>query len=363
MEEQRKDTAQCSLDMEKRKIVKNIDKLMNSNIHNNWRIPNGQDPIDYYSKLTECMDGLYYIDFSDIYFVSLLSKGNNNENIDWEEAKNLLEKIGGIKLDCWDIIANFSEDPIPFTIIKMLTERIVSFKDLEIHGQNISIKNDDLNSVVEDCGLKSKQKDALQKLNWEVNKKISMIRLEKCSKDIIEYCLKFYIPRNFSDLEIIESPDIKEIDLSMINLKKKRNILLADFPQLESIVFLVETDMECPSLFLECLPKLKKITNFDTFISSGVLLCELHVDWEIFKKIEEMCRRVTKEPLVSSLLEIYCVPYPPEDIDILPHYPWIHVDNLRMHIRIPNSYTSIEDNEKNSYSADVVRNMGINLLD
>ncbi|KAI5179417.1 hypothetical protein NEFER01_2237, partial [Nematocida sp. LUAm1] len=242
-------------------------------------------------------------------------------------------------------------------------ERIVSFKDLEIHGQNISIKNDDLNSVVEDCGLKSKQKDALQKLNWEVNKKISMIRLEKCSKDIIEYCLKFYIPRNFSDLEIIESPDIKEIDLSMINLKKKRNILLADFPQLESIVFLVETDMECPSLFLECLPKLKKITNFDTFISSGVLLCELHVDWEIFKKIEEMCRRVTKEPLVSSLLEIYCVPYPPEDIDILPHYPWIHVDNLRMHIRIPNSYTSIEDNEKNSYSADVVRNMGINLLD
>ncbi|KAI5173276.1 hypothetical protein NEFER03_2218 [Nematocida sp. LUAm3] len=275
MEKHKRDTLEYSLDAEKREIVKNIDKLMNSNIYNNWRIPNGQDPIDYYSKLTECVDGLYYIDFSDIYFVSLLSK---KRIFNWEEAKKLLKKIGGIKLDQWRIIADYPENPIPFTIIKMLIERIVSFKDLEIHGQNISIKNDDLNSVVEDCGLKSKQKDALQKLNWEANKKINRIRLEKCSKDIIEYCVKFYIPRNFSDLEIIESPDIKEIDLSMINLKKKRNILLADFPQLESIVFPVETDMECPSLFLECLPKLKKITNFDTFISSGVLLCELHVD-------------------------------------------------------------------------------------
>ncbi|KAI5175948.1 hypothetical protein NEFER02_1808 [Nematocida sp. LUAm2] len=334
---------------------------MGKELYDSSQDPESQDQVEYYSKLTEYLDGLYYIDFSTACLFIVSSK---KETFDWKEIRKLLGKIGGIKLDRWHIITDFTEDSIPFTIIKMLIERIVSFNGLEIDGQNISIQNDNLSSVVEECDMASKQKDAFQKLKWRKNEAIDMIKLEKCPKEVIECCLKTYSAYDFSDIHIIESPNIKEIDLSMMNIKRERRVWFTELPQLESIIFPVEkTDIECPVIILTYLPELKKIANFDTFISSGVLLCELHVDWKIFKTIEKACRRTTEDLLITKTLEIYGMPYPPEDLETLPHCPWIHVDNLRILVSIPHSYLTIEDQEKKSYSADAIRNVGINLLE
>ncbi|KAI5171591.1 hypothetical protein NEFER03_0913 [Nematocida sp. LUAm3] len=124
---------------QRREVVSNVFKLMDSNIYNSPECYNRRDPIDYYCESIKYVNDLYYLKFSNISF-TIPSKENNNENFDWKEVKKVLEKVGGIKCNTFTIIADHPKNPIPFTILKYLIGNLVIFCEyMEILGSNISI--------------------------------------------------------------------------------------------------------------------------------------------------------------------------------------------------------------------------------
>ncbi|KAI5171609.1 hypothetical protein NEFER03_0931 [Nematocida sp. LUAm3] len=334
-----------------------IAMFLEHGIKKNNQAPTLKDIQDHiYDKDSMCIVDLEHCSF----IISTETKDFREQ--DWRDLKNVLRKIGAIRCNYICLHGSEVEGKIPFTIVKMLIERVTVITSLEIHGPIANVylgstryNEDDIDFNIMDAPIKNV---------WNQSS-VMLLRLKNCSNETFNIVMEHYSTRTFSSINF-DNLDIKRLDFNDIIIDKKFSIQLKNLPELESITFPTVCNIEQGVVFLDNIPKLKDLVNIYEFVSINSTQLQLRIDAKVFK----LCGKIFTEKIAESqgeileiqLLQLINMPFTCKEMKEIFFPPWISVNIIHLHV-LPRACYISDSYVKKIYPLETIPYMGIHLLD
>ncbi|KAI5176481.1 hypothetical protein NEFER01_2233 [Nematocida sp. LUAm1] len=346
-------------DMEKRKkeMAQILLKNFNIFISYSWNKDDDHIDVDYLcSRIKHIEVGKHKISqyCIDLRGYDITRNVDSLEKFDYTSVQSILEKIGAIR--CKRI---YIDCPIPFKVAKLLIERLVVKRKVEMYGESYEIKGCmDFLLSYKACKLR---KEIALKLKWSTT--IPLIITISCYpwKFVKDVFKEWVGSRKIKQLYIYYS-DIESLDLWELKMAKECIISIEDCWNVRSILLPKEAIDRYTCIRLLSLPSLKNIFSIRNIYSSKTI-DSLILDRHSFTVLMRACRenKSLRKVLQVRGLHLFCMPRTFQKVAEISS-PWIRTKNIILYIEYCKSCRISQEEDMVSYSPEAIKSVGIDCL-
>ncbi|KAI5179358.1 hypothetical protein NEFER01_2196 [Nematocida sp. LUAm1] len=302
-----------------------------------------------YVKLDKQSTGWYCIDVKD-YEIEI----DGLQVVYRGDIHTIMEDIGVIR--CKRL---YTDPDVPFELVKMLFERIVVEKSIEIYG--LCWENTDFVTSLLNDNTCSLREEIVLSLKWAAITPLK-IYIAQYSWNFTENILNKWVgTREIKEIYLYYS-NVEAINLQGLKMAEECSIAIENFLNMKSILLPKAVASEYMCIQLLNLPNLKKIWNIRNIYSSKTI-DNLILDRYSFKVLMDAYRENEHLQTVLRVWNLHLLGMPRTFQEVAKiSYFWLLAEDIIFYIDHCKSCCISEEEDMVYYSSDVIKSMGIDCL-